>query len=339
MARDRLLDRQSNKGIRKAAILLIGLGPSLAAQIFKELSDREIELLTREMAEIENVPAQEIEGAAKEFADMVMAKKYLAAGGLEYAKQVLVEALDTAHAMKIVERVRRSSRANDLDGLSQLHRDQFISLLNEEHPQTVAFILSQLESEQAGKIFMYLNEELQKEVIIRLAKMDRIDVSLIEDVESSLTSMLDVRIQHEEVRGIEKTANILNLVGQAVEKRMMDVLSSTDPALAAEVEKRMFTFEMILRLEDKDIQRVLRDVDLKDLAVALKVAKPELKERIYTNMSERARTMLEEEIEYLGKVRLRDVEETQLKIAMHIKRLVESGEVAMPTVGEKEVYV
>ena len=330
---------KTNKGIRKAAIFLIGLGTTVAAQIFRELNDREIELLTREMTALENIPAEEIEAIAAEFGDMVMAKKYMAVGGIEYAKQVLVEALDTSHAMKIIERVRRSSRMHDLDGICQLHRDQFINVLNDENPQTVAFILSQLEQEQAGHIFSQLIPDLRAKVITRLAKMERIDASLVNDVEHVLSSMLDLRIQHEEIIGVDKTAGILNHVGQAVEKSMMGVLAKEDPALAAEVEKRMFTFEMILRLEDKDIQRVLRDVDLKELAIALKVANPELKERIFSNMSERARTMLEEEVEYLGKVRLRDVEEKQLQISMQIKQLSESGDIAMPTIGEKEVYV
>jgi flagellar motor switch protein FliG len=326
-------------GLRKAAIFMIGLGTPVAAKILREMSEREVELLSRQMADLEKIDADEIDNASDEFREMVVAKRYMALGGIEYAKQALTEAFDLAHATRIIEKVKRGTKMHDLNGISHLHQDQFVDILNEEHPQTVAFILSQLESEQGGAIFAQLDPQLRNQVILRLVRMDKIDPSLVNDVEHVLSTMLDVKVQHEEVGGIDKTAGILNHVGQGIEKSMIELLTKEDPELALEVEKRMFTFEMIGRLEDRDIQRILRDVDLKDLSIALKVAKPELKETIYRNMSERARTMMEEEVEYLGKVRLRDVEAMQLKISMQIKQLVQKGEISMPTIGEKEVYV
>jgi len=318
---------------------MIGLGTPVAARILREMSEREVELLSRQMSDLEKIEADEIDNASDEFREMVAAKRYMALGGIEYAKQALTEAFDLSHANRIIEKVKRGSKMHDLNGISQLHQDQFVDILNEEHPQTVAFILSQLEPEHGGAIFAQLDPQLRNQVILRLVRMDKIDPSLVNDVEHVLSTMLDVKVQHEEVGGIDKTAGILNHVGQGIEKSMIELLTKEDPDLAMEVEKLMFTFEMIGRLEDRDIQRVLRDVDLKDLSVALKVAKPEIKEIIYKNMSERARTMMEEEVGYLGKVRLKDVESMQLKISMQIKQLVQKGEIAMPAIGEKEVYV
>jgi flagellar motor switch protein FliG len=326
-------------GLRKAAVLLIGLGAKSAATILRELNDSEIELLIREMSVLENIPSEVINDIAQEFADMIMAHKYLASGGIDYAKEVLVEALDTNQAMKIIERVRRSTDLADLDSLETQHPEQFFNLLSEEHPQTIAFILSQLSHEKAGNLFSKLDENVRNDVILRLATMSTIDTSLASEVAKGLSSSLDMRVVHEKVGGEDKTASILNHTGQTITESALKALSELSPEVAKEIEKRMYTFELILRLEDKDVQRILKDLDFKELAMALKVARPELKNRLFENLSERAKAMLEEEISYLSKVRLRDVEGAQLKIAMAIKALVESGEIVLPTAEEGDVYV
>jgi flagellar motor switch protein FliG len=326
-------------GLRKAATFLIGLGPQLAGLVFNELTDIEIEALAREMSKLDHIPSEEVETVTTEFHDMFLANKFMATGGLEYAQQVLVEALDTAHAAKIIDRVKRSSEMHNLDGISQQFPDEFATLLDGEHPQAVAFILSQIDNEQAGTVFAKLNDSLRRQVIVRLARMDKIDASLVNDIEQAFSSRMDVKVNQEDVNGIDLAASILNHVGSGIEKDSLDALVSEDNQLAREVEKRMFTFEMIVRFEDRDIQRILRDTNIKDLAVSLKIANPKLRDRIFENMSERAVKMLQEEIDYLGKVRLRDVESTQLKISIQIKALVEKGEISMPQVSEKEVYV
>lgn len=326
-------------GIRKAATFLIGLGPQLAGKVFNELSDIEIEALAREMSKLDHIPSDEVEAVTTEFHDMFLANKFMATGGLEYAQQVLVEALDTAHAAKIIDRVKRSSEMHNLDGISQQFPDEFARLLDGEHPQAVAFILSQIDPEQAGNVYAKLNDTLRRQVIVRLARMDKIDASLVNDIEQAFSNRMDIKVNQEDVNGIDLAASILNHVGAGIEKDSMDALVNNDNLLAREVEKRMFTFEMIVRFEDRDIQRILRDTNIKDLAVSLKIANPKLRDRIFDNMSERAVKMLKEEIDYLGKVRLRDVEATQLKISMQIKSLVEKGEISMPHASEKEVYV
>lgn len=337
MAQANLVKRGS--GLRKAATFLIGIGPQLAAKVFNELSDIEIEALAREMSKLDNVPSEEVENVTTEFHDMCIANRFMATGGLEYAQQVLIEALDTAHAAKIIDRVKRSSEMHNLDGISQQFPDEFANLLNGEHPQAVAFILSQIDPEQAGNVFAKLSDSLRRQVIIRLAQMDKIDASLVADIENAFSARMDLKIHQEDINGVELAASILNHCGAGIEKDSMDALNEADAQLAREVEKRMFTFEMIVRFDDRDIQRILRDTNIKDLAIALKIANPKLKDRIFENMSERAVKMLKEEIDYLGKVRLRDVEATQLKISMQIKSLVEKGEISMPHAGDKDVYV
>jgi flagellar motor switch protein FliG len=326
-------------GLRKAAVLLVGLGPTTAAKVFSELNDMEIEGLAREVVKLNTIAPEEVEGVIQEFHDTLLANKYFNAGGIDYAQQILVEALDTAHAAKILDRVKRSSEMHNLDGISQQFPDEFATILNGEHPQAVAFILSQIDPEQAGKVYAKLNDNLRTQVIIRLAQMDKIDASLVADIEDAFSNKVDISVQQEDVSGIDLTASILNHVGSAIEKESMDALVEEDSVLAREVEKRMFTFEMIVRFDDRDIQRILRDTNIKDLAVGLKIANPKLRDRIYENMSDRAVKMLQEEIDYLGKVRLREVEGIQLKISMHVKELVEKGEISMPHSGEKEVYV
>ena len=325
-------------GVRKAAILLIGLGSKAAAAVFKELNDQEIELITREMAILEHVPSDQFEQVIEEFQNLIMGQKYMVAGGIDYARDVLVEALDSGRAMKIIDKLRRTNDVHDIGVIGKLHPEQFIQMLSEEHPQTVAFILSQLDSEQAGSILSKFDEYMRNQIIIRLTLMKSIDSSLVGEVEHALSSSMDLRIRHEKAGGADKVASILNFIGQKAEKSALKALEDFDEELAKDVEKRMFVFDIIIQLDDNSIQRLMRDIEMKDLALALKVAPEDLRKRIYDNMSERARNILNEEVEYLGRVRLSEVEAVQQQIAMQIKKLVEAGEIALPT-SDREVYV
>ncbi len=325
-------------GVRKAATLLIGLGSKAAAAVFKELNDQEIELITREMSVLEHIPSEQFEQVVEEFQNLIMGQKYMVAGGVDYARDVLVEALDSGRAMKIIDKLRRTTDVHDIGVIGKLHPEQFIQMLSEEHPQTVAFIISQLDSEQAGNILSKFDEDMRNEIIIRLTLMKSIDSSLVGEVEHALSSSMDLRIRHEKAGGADKVAAILNFIGQKAEKSALKALEEYDEELAKDVEKRMFVFDIIIQLDDNAIQRLMRDIEMKDLAQALKVASDELKQRIHDNMSERARNILNEEVEYLGRVRLSEVEAVQQQIAMQIKKLVEAGEIALPT-SDREVYV
>jgi len=326
-------------GLRKAAILLIGMGTKAAASVLRELNDSEIEVLTREMTLLENVPSENIFEVVQEFAEMMAAQKFIASGGINYAKEVLSEALDTAQALKIIERVSRSSDLADLDAIESHSPENFFNMLLEEHPQTIAFILSQMGSEKAGEILSKFDEALRNDVIQRLATLKSIDNSLVAEIERGFSASFGKRTNQEKFSGEEKAASILNHTGQSVSSSALKALSESHPEIAKEIEKRMYTFELILQLEDKDVQRILKDLEFNELAMALKVARPELKNRLFENMSERAKAMLEEEIGFLTKVRLRDVETAQLKIAMTIKSLVEAGEIVIPTGEKGDIYV
>jgi len=325
-------------GVRKAATLLIGLGSKAAASVFKELNDQEIELITREMSILEHIPSEQFEQVVEEFQNLIMGQKYMVAGGIDYAKDVLVEALDSGRAMKIIDKLRRTTDVHDIGVVGKLHPEQFIQMLSEEHPQTIAFVISQLDSEQAGNILSKFDENLRNEIIIRLTLMKSIDISLVGEVEHALASSMDLRIRHEKAGGADKVASILNFIGQKAEKSALKALEDYDEELAKDVEKRMFVFDIIIQLDDNAIQKIMRDIEMKDLALALKVSSDELKQRIYDNMSERARNILNEEVEYLGRVRLTEVEAVQQQIAMQIKKLVEAGEISLPT-SDREVYV
>jgi len=328
-----------HEGLRKAATLMFGFGTKVSAQIFRELSDKEREYLTRAMTSIGTVKPADIDVVAKEFSEMIVAQNFITRRGDDYAMEVLSEAFDSDYASRIVKKVGRRSTMLSLDDISEIDPDQFISLLKDEHPQTIAFILSQIDTGIAGDIVSKLDEDLSNDVIARIAQMDKIETRLVTDVEEALSSTMDLKVRHSEVGGIDKTAGILNHVSQVIEKRALKAISAQDPRLAEEIEKKMFVFDLVLRLDDRDVQRLLREVDNKELAMALKVTKQELTDRVFKNMSERAREMLQEEIEYLGKIRLREVEEAQQKIAMKIKELAEAGEINIPLGGEKEVYV
>jgi len=318
---------------------LIGMGTKAAAAVLRELNDSEIEILTREMTLLENVPSENIMEVVQEFADMMAAQKFIAAGGIGYAKEVLSEALDTAQALKIIERVSRSADLADLDAIESHNPESFFNMLLEEHPQTIAFILSQMGSEKAGAIISKFDEALRNDVIRRVATLKSIDNTLVAEIEKGFSVSFGKRTNQEKFSGEEKAANILNHTGQSISASALKALSEFDPDLAKEIEKRMYTFELILQLEDKDVQRILKDLEFKELAMALKVSRTELKNRLFENMSERAKAMLEEEIGYLTKVRLRDVEAAQLKIAMTIKSLVEAGEIVIPTGEKGDIYV
>jgi len=328
-----------HNGLKKAATLMFGLGTQVSAQIFRELGDKEREFLVLAMSNIGTVKSEQITAVTKEFSEMIMAQNFITQRGADYAKEVLSEAFGPDYASKIVERVGRRSSILGLHDISEVDIDQLMGLLKDEHPQTVAFILSQIDTSFAGDIISKLDENLSDDIIARIAQMDKIETGLVSDVEEALSSTMNLKVRHSQVGGVDKTADILNHVGRVVEKRALQAISAQDPVLAEEIEKRMFVFDLILRLDDQDIQKLLREVDNKELAVSLKVTKPEMMDKVMKNLSERAQEMLQEEIEYLGKIRLREVEEAQQKIAMKIKELSEADEIQIPTGAEEEVYV
>lgn len=323
-------------GKRKAATLMVGLGAKAAAIIMKELNESEIEILSKELAQVGNVPSDEIQQIEEEFRQMVLAQEYIASGGVDYSKEILEGALGPQKALEVIKKVQRSMEIKGFNVLKKVDPEQLLNFIQQEHPQTIAFVLTQIDQEQAAAIITHLSDELRNEVIYRYATMDRVPQDLVRDVESVLESRVDFNMGGDRLGGVKATADILNMVGQTVEKAVREDMAMRNPNLADQIKKLMFVFEDLKVLDDRSMQKVLKDVDMKDLALALKAASDALKEKIYNNMSERARDMVKEELEFMGPARLTEVEKVQQKIVDVVRKLSESGEIVIASSGRKE---
>ncbi len=328
-------------GKQKAAVLLVSLGPELSSLVFKHLRDEEIEELTYEIASLDKVMPEIREKVAVEFSQLAQARRYITQGGIEQAKEILEKALGAQKATEIIQRLTASLQVRPFDFARKTDPAQLLNFIQHEHPQTIALILAYLHPEQAAVILSALPGESQVEVAKRLAILDRTSPEVLEEIEATLEKKLSSFATQDFTMagGLETAVSILNRVDRSTEKTIMEALEEDDPELAEEIKKRMFVFEDIVTLDDRSIQRVLREVDSRELALALKAASEEVAERIYKNMSKRAAEMMREDIEYMGPVRLRDVEEAQQKIVSIIRKLEEAGEIIVARGGEDEIIV
>lgn len=326
-------------GLKKAAILLVAMGEDASSKIFKEFTDSEVELLTKEISLMNNVPADVISEVTEEFYNMVLAQNYIAAGGPGYAKKILEAALDKEKAIEVLKKVQRSLEVKGFNVLKDVDSTQLLAFIQKEHPQTIALVLTQIEVEQAASILSDLPNDLREDVMYRFATMDTVPQDMVTEIEKILESRIDFGQGGSKLGGVKTTAEILNMVGRSVEKNILEGLSKSDPELATEIKNLMFVFEDVIILDDRSIQRVLKEVDSKELAFALKAVSEEVKLKILSNMSERAAQMVNEEMEYMGPVRLREVEEAQQRIVESIRQLEDEGEIVinMGTKGEEIV--
>jgi len=328
-------------GRQKAAVLLVSLGPELSAQIYRHLRDEEIEVLTREIANTGSVRAAVRDEVFNEFYEMYLAREYVEQGGIDYARELLEKALGAARAEAILARLVSTMKARPFSFARKTDPNQLLNFIQNEHPQTIALILAYLNPEQAGMILSALPPETQVDVAKRIAMLDRTTPEILKEIEETLEKRLSAFAieDYTMAGGIDAAVEILSLVDRATEKTILDALEEEDPELAEAILKRMFVFEDIITLDDRAIQKVLREIDTRDLALALKTASEEVAARIYKNMSKRAADMLKEDIEYMGPVRLRDIEEAQQKIVATIRRLEEAGEIIISRGGEDEIVV
>ena len=328
-------------GRRKAAILLVILGPEKAAQVMKHLDEADVEMLTIEIANLGKIPDEEKKVVLQEFSEILKAREMLTAGGIEYAKKVLEKAFGPEKAMRIIERLVSSLQVKPFEFVKKADPLQLVNFLQNEHPQVISLVLSYLEPTMASQILSALPEELQIEVIKRIALLERTSPEIVKEIEKSLERKLSgiVSQQFSKVGGVETAAEIMNNIDRQTEKTIMERLSQESPELAEEIRRRMFVFEDILKLDDRSIQLVLREVDTKDLAVALKGSSDEVKEKIFRNMSKRAAQLLRDELEFMGPVRVKDVEEAQQKIINVIRRLEEAGEIVIARGGGEELIL
>lgn len=328
-------------GVQKAAILLIALGPEKSANIFKHLKEDEIEELTLEIANTRSVSPQTKEAVLEEFYQVCLAQQYIAEGGIGYAKELLDKALGEEQAQLVITKLTASLQVRPFEFVRKTDPSQVLNFIQDEHPQTIAMLLSYLSSNQAAMILGALAPEKQADVAKRIAMMDRSSPDVIKEVESVLERKLASLANQDYtiVGGVDAIVNILNTVDRGTEKHIMESLEIEEPELADEIRKKMFVFEDILLLDDRAIQRVLRDVDNNDLEVALKGSNEEVKNVVLKNLSKRLAAMVEEDIEFMGPVRMKDVEEAQQKIVAIIRKLEDSAEIVISRGGGDEVIV
>ena len=328
-------------GVQKAAILLIALGPEKSAAIFKHLKEDEIEELTLEIANTRSVSPQTKEDILNEFYQVCLAQQYIAEGGIGYAKDLLEKALGNEKAQEVISKLTASLQVRPFEFVRKTDPSQVLNFIQDEHPQTIAMILSYLSSGQAAMILGALTPEKQADVAKRIAMMDRTSPDVIKEVERVLERKLSSLMNQDYtiVGGVDAIVGILNTVDRGTEKHIMESLEIEEPELADEIRKKMFVFEGILLLDDRAIQRVLRDVDNNDLAVALKGANEEVQGVIFKNLSKRLAAMINEDMEYMGPVRMKDVEEAQQKIVSIIRKLEDSAEIVISRGGGDEIIV
>lgn len=328
-------------GKQKAAILMIALGPDASAEIYKYLTEEEMEHLTLEIANVQKVDAGAREEVLEQFYQLALAQSYISQGGIGYAKQVLEKALGKDDAAQVIHRLTSSLQVKPFDFMRKMDPQQILNFLQQEHPQTIALVLSYLNPEQASQILSALPQDTQADIAKRIAVMDRTSPEIINDVENILERKLSSTVSEDytQTGGIESVVDVLNGVDRTTERTILESLSVGDPELADEIKKRMFVFEDIVILDNRAIQRVIREVDNEDLLLALKTASDEVKEVVFKNMSIRMADTLKEEMEYMGPVRLRDVEEAQTRIVTVIRRLEDTGEIVIARGGGDDVVV
>lgn len=331
----------SLSGIQKAAILLIVLGPERSAEIFKHLKEEEIEELTLEIANTRSVSPSMKDSVINEFYEVCLAQQYIAEGGINYAKELLEKAYGEEKALDVIGRLTASLQVKPFEFVRKTDASQLLNFIVDEHPQTIALVLSYLTTQQSAMIIAALPPDRQADVARRIAVMDRTSPDVIKEVEKVLETKLASLVNQDYtiIGGVDAVVDILNTVDRGTEKHIMETLEIEEPELADEIRKKMFVFEDILLLDNRAIQRVLRDVDNNDLAMALKGANEQVQNACLSNLSSRLAAMIKEDMEYMGPVRMKDVEEAQQKIVNIIRKLEDSAEIVISRGGGDEIVV
>ena len=329
-------------GVRKAAVLLLTLEQDEAAEILKRLPAESVEEVSREIASLGDITLNIRKEVFGEFYNQALANTYLMEGGLEYAKQLLQKTLPEKDAERVIKQVTQQVQTTPFSFLQKAESENLLTFIQDEHPQTIALILAHLPSQKASEILVGLPSQKQIEVVKRVANMEQTNPEVIKEVERGLEHRLSdiVSQTFEKAGGVDTVAEILNLADRSTEKGIMEGLEAEDPDLVEQIRRLMFVFEDILLVNDKGIQAVLKEVDNEELALALKTASEELKQKIFKNMSERAAQLIAEDMQYMGPVRVSDVEAAQQKIVDVVRRLEDAGEIIIAgRGGEKEMVV
>jgi flagellar motor switch protein FliG len=324
-------------GAQKAAILLIALDVDTAADVFQHLDANEVEI-----TKVRNTPSGTVDLVLEEFYNMVTAREYVLEGGIEYAQAVLEKSFGVNKAQEIIEKVQNLTTLRGFDVLKKADSTQLVNFLNKEHPQTIALILSHLSPDQTAAALRELPEQLRVDVSYRIATLGKISPQTLKRIEKVVDEMAGLTISQSmgKIGGTKSLAQILNRTSVSMSKELLEKIAEKDIDIAAEIKRLMFMFDDLINIQDKDLQKILREVDRKELVLSLKIADEKLKEKIYSNMSERAANLLKEELQYMGMVKLKEVEAAQANIIATVKRLEEDGEISLNIRGSKEeVYV
>ncbi|MGN1152825.1 MAG: flagellar motor switch protein FliG [Candidatus Gastranaerophilaceae bacterium] len=327
---------------QKVAALLILLGPATASEVLKNITDNDmLEHIALEIASLNKVPLEALVGILEEFRTLFQASNYLASGGKNYAKQVLEMTYGPEQAKRIMDRLESLLNANPFQFFNEADPIQLATSFQNENPQLIALILAYLQPAQSAKILNYLSPEIQAQVAIKIADMDTTNPEILSEIEKIVeTKFSSVMVQDfSQAGGIDTLASILNRTDRATERNVLELLEIENPSLADEVRELMFVFEDIVTLDDRTIQRVLREINTKDLALSLKGTKEEVREKIFKNMSERAQQMLRDDMEYLGPVRAKEVQDVQTQICATIKALEASGEIVIERDSNEDEFI
>lgn len=329
-------------GSQKAALLLIALNIETASAVFKYLDPAEVELISAEITKVRNIPSATVDSVMEEYYTMITAREYVLEGGLEFAQAVLEKSFGLAKAVEIIEKVKNLTTLKGFDVLKKADSAQLVNFLNKEHPQTIALILSHLNPDQTANALKELPENLRADVAYRIATLGKISPQTLKQIEKVVDELAGFTMNQalSKTGGPKSLAKILNRTSVSVSKEILNNIQEKDEDVAHEIKRLMFLFDDIINIQDKDIQRILREIDRRDLALSLKIVDERLKQKIYANMSERAADLLKEELQYMGPVKLKEVESAQGKIVDVIKTLEENEEISLNLRGNaEEIYV
>lgn len=325
--------------LEKVAILMVALGEDNSGQVMKFLSDFEIEEITQAIAGLSNITSATMDQVLDEFEQHLLAGAWISQGGVDFAREVLERAVGPRKAQEILDRINTRATSGFYI-LKNVAPQQIAPFISHEHPQTIALILSQLDPDQAAGILAHLPERVQAEVAYRIATMENITPNVLKQIEESLEANLrDILGGNQDVGGPKVVADILNLTGSTVEKNVLERMDGSDPEIAEQVRNMMFVFGDLVKLTDRELQVLLKEVEQKDLVVALKAAEEELKDKVLGNMSERVRGFITEEMEFLGPMRLSEVEEVQLRIVQQCRQLEDQGQIVITRGDANEAFV
>lgn len=328
-------------GKQKAAVLLMSMDVDTAAKVFKELDMKEVEQIAVEITNLRDLSPNVVEDVIEEFYQLMTASSYMVEGGLDYAQVLLEKSYGLERAREIIEKIRVLTTVRGFNILKKSDPQQLASFLSKEHPQTIALILSHLPPDQSAEVINEFKEDLRGETIMRIATIGKVSPQLVSEIEHVVDQIAESTLSQNlaQAGGAQLVANILNKSNNAAAKSMLENIEEKDYNMAVEIKRLMFLFEDIILIDDKGIQRILRDVDKRDLALALKVSEEKIRAKIFKNMSERAAAVVKEELEFMGPVKLKEVEMAQMRIVDVIKRLEEQDEIAVGGRGKEDIFV